>query len=206
MRASFFNFLFSAAVTKTGGWTTSLLPSQIAQKILKLQIEARSVNAGHLMAFKYRISFATDLAANVGWNRFRIMPDIVSKLLRAAIWSRCAVRFESEQTTFPWTGHISFTTDLAANFGCDRFRIMPDIVSNLLRAASWRRCAVQFESEQTPFLGQVVDLDLMLCTGFSSEHAVLFLCHIFTQRPMNDRKIERSNGHGFCRQIVGNNF
>ena len=34
----------------------------------------------------------------------RIMPDIVSKLLRFAIWSSCAVRFESEQTPFPWTG------------------------------------------------------------------------------------------------------
>ena len=51
-----------------------------------------------------------------------------------------------------------------------------------------------------PFLGQVVDLDLLLCTGFNLEHAVLFLCHIFTQRPMNDRKIERSDGRGFGRQ------
>ena len=51
-----------------------------------------------------------------------------------------------------------------------------------------------------PFLRQVVDLDLPLCTGFDLEHAVLFLCHIFTQRPMNDRKIERSDGRGFGRQ------
>ena len=56
------------------------------------------------MAFKHRISFATDLAANIGCNRFRSMPDIVSKLLRAAIWSCCAVPFESEQTPFPQTG------------------------------------------------------------------------------------------------------
>ena len=34
------------------------------------------------------------------------------------------------------------------------------------------------------FLGQVVDLDLRLCTGFDSEHADLFLCLIFTQRPI----------------------
>ena len=40
-----------------------------------------------------------------------------------------------------------------------------------------------------PFLGQVVDFDLLLCTGFDSEHAVIFVCHIFTQRPMTDRKI-----------------
>ena len=40
--------------------------------------------------------------------------------------------------------------------------------------------AVLFDSNlsRLPFLGQVVDLDLLLCTGFDSEHAVLFLCHI----------------------------
>ena len=56
--------------------------------------------------------------------------------------------------------------------------------------------AVLFDSNlsRLPFLGQVVDLDLLLCTGFDSEHAVLFLCHIFAQRRMNDRKIERSDG------------
>ena len=61
---------------------------------------------------------------------------------------------------------------------------------------------VLFDSNlsRLPFLGQVVDLDLLLCTGFDSEHVVLFLCHIFTQRPMNDRKIERSDGRGFGRQ------
>ena len=37
------------------------------------------------MACKHRISFATNLAANFGCDQFRIMPDIVSKLLRAAI-------------------------------------------------------------------------------------------------------------------------
>ena len=76
---------------------------------------------------------------------------------------------------------------------------MPEIVSKLLRAAS--EVALLFDSNLSiPFLGQVVDLDLLLCTGFDLEHAVLFLCHIFTQRPMNDRKIERNDGRGFGRQ------
>ena len=58
-----------------------------------------------------------------------------------------------------------------------------------------------------PFLRQVDDLDLLLCTGFDSEHAVLFLCHIFTQRPMNDRKIERSDGRCLGRQqLVANSI
>ena len=125
--------------------------SQIAQKIFKSKIEARPVRAGHYMAFKHSISFATDLAANVDCNRFRITSDIVSKLLRATIWSSCAVLFESEQTPFPWTGSISFVTDFAANFDCNWFRIMPDIVSKLLCAAIWSSCAVLFESEQMPF-------------------------------------------------------
>ena len=54
-------------------------------------MEACPDNAGHYsdMAFKHHISFATNLAANFGCIRLRIMPDIISKLLRAAILSRC---------------------------------------------------------------------------------------------------------------------
>ena len=40
------------------------------------------------------------------------MPDIISKLLRAAIWSCCAVRFESEQTPFSRTGRRFRSTAL----------------------------------------------------------------------------------------------
>ena len=56
--------------------------------------------------------------------------------------------------------------------------------------------AVLFYSNlsRRPFLGQVVDIDLLLCTGFNSEHVVLFWCHILAQRRMNDRKIKQSNG------------
>ena len=57
---------------------------RLLKKIFKLKIEARPINAGQYMAFKHCISFATDLAGNFGCNRFRITPDIVSKLLRAA--------------------------------------------------------------------------------------------------------------------------
>ena len=103
------------------------------------------------MAFKHSISFATNLAVNLGCDRFRITPDIISKLLLAAIWSCCAVQLESEQKPFPQTGRISFVTYFAANFVCDQFRIMPDIVANLLHAAIWSRSTVLFKSEQTTF-------------------------------------------------------
>ena len=133
-----------------------MVQRQIAQKIFKSKIEACPVNAGHYMAFKHRISFATDLAANLGCYRFRITPDIVSKHF-------CAP-----------------PSEVAALFN-----------SNLSRR---------------PFLGQAFDLDLLLCTGFHSEHSVLFLCHIFT-RPMTDRKIERSDGHCFdLQQLLANSI
>ena len=75
-----------------------------------------------------------------------------------------------------------------------------DLVSHLTSFPSFcappSEVAVLFYSNlsRCPFLGQVVDLDLLLCTGFDSEHAALFLCHIFTQRPVTDKKIERSEG------------
>ena len=99
--------------------------------------------------------------------------------------------------------NIAIVTDVAANFGCDRFRITPYIVSKLLRAAICSRCAVRFESEQTPF---PLAGSRFRPAAFSALHRIrfgtwgLFLCHIFTQRPMTDRKIERSNGRGFGRQ------
>ena len=78
----------------------NIYKGRLLQKIFNSKIEARSVNAGHYIAFKHGISFATDLAANFGCNRFKIAQDIVSKLLRSAIWSCCAVWFESEQIPF----------------------------------------------------------------------------------------------------------
>ena len=58
---------------------------KLLNKIFKSKIEARPVDAGLYMAFKYRISFASNLTANFGCNRLRIMLGIVSKLLRTTI-------------------------------------------------------------------------------------------------------------------------
>ena len=69
---------------------------------------------------------------------------------------------------------------------------MPDIVSKLCSQQS--EVAVLFNlndlnlSRLSLFFRQVVYLDLVLCTGFNSEHEVLFLCHILTQRATNDKK------------------
>ena len=53
-----------------------------------------------------------------------------------------------------------------------------------------------------PFLRQVVDLDLLLCTGFDSEPVVLFQCDIFTQRPTMIERLSKA----MCAALVGNNF
>ena len=130
------------------------LQGQIAQKIFKSKIKASPANAGHNMAFKHHISFATDLTANFGCSQFRITPDIVSKLLHAAIWSR----------------------------------ILVDVLLDL-------------NLSRRPFLGQVVNFRIQIGT------CCLFLCHIFTQRPMTDRKIERSYGRRFCwPQLLANSI
>ena len=100
---------------------------------------------------------------------------------------------------------ISFATDWAANF------VVMDSESRLTSFPSFcappSEVAVLFYSNlsRRPFLGQVVDFDLLLCTGFYSEHSVLFLCHIFTQRPMTGRKIERSKGRCLGRQQLLDN-
>ena len=127
------------------------LSSRLLKKSSKSKIEARPVKADHYITFKRSISICDIFGCKLSSQWIQNHTDFVSKHVRATIWSRCAVWFKSEQTPFPWTGRISFATDWAANFGCYRFRITPDIVSKLLRASLWSRCAVWFESEQTPF-------------------------------------------------------
>ena len=47
------------------------------------------------------------------------------------------------------------------------------------------------------FLWQVVGLEQLLCTGLNNEPEDLFLCLIFTQKPMNNQKIELFDGCSF---------
>ena len=101
----------------------------------------------------------------------------------------------------PFKHHFSFAADLAANFGCDWLRIIPDIVSKHLHIANCSSCAVQLKYVHTPFSR----------TGRWFRSAALhrirfrtccFFLIFFAQKPMNDLKFERSNEHG----LVGNNF
>ena len=134
------------------------------------------------MAFEHCIPCSTNLTANL--DQFRITPDIDSKLLHAAIWNCCAVWLNLSRLSF---------------FGQVTFHLRPILLQTLVAinsepcqtlsqsfCAPQSEVAVLFDSNlsRCPFLGHVIDLDPLLCTGFDLEHAVLFLCHIFTQRPM----------------------
>ena len=109
----------------------------------------------------------------------------------------------------PFKHHISFAINLAANFGCNLFSITHDIVSKLMHAAIWSLWLFYLNLSRRPFLRQVIasDLDLLLCTGFNSEHVVLFLFHILTQKPITVRKIEQNNGRCFgLQQVLANSI
>ena len=70
---------------------------------------------------------------------------------------------------------FSFPTVLAANFGCNQFSGVCSQPIEVSVLSNWNL-------SRLPFLGQVVNL---VWKGFNSEHADLFLCPIWTQRPMN---------------------
>ena len=142
------------------------------------------------------------------FHRFRIMPDIISKLWHTAIWNCFADQFKSEQTPSPG-GKVTFhllpigLQTLVAIYSESYQKSLsclcapPSEVAVLFQVSS--------NLSRRPYLGQVIDLDLLLCTGFNLEHVVLFLCHTFTQRPMSDQTIERSNGRCFdLQQLLAN--
>ena len=65
-----------------------------------------------------------------------------------------------------WLSNLaSFATDLAANLGCNRFRIVPYIVSKLWVPPSEEAVLFKWNLSRRSFLGQVVNLDPPLCTS-----------------------------------------
>ena len=109
-----------------------------------------------------------------------------SKLLKKFFKSKMKARTVNAGLFMAFKYHISFATDFVANFGCDLFRIIPEIVEKNL------------ESEQTPFfldrLSILMKFDLMFCTGLDLQNVFYSYAFFFTQRPIiNDRKIEQSN-------------
>ena len=57
--------------------------------------------------------------------------------------------------------------------------MMPEIVSNLLHTAMIS-AMTNWNLHRLPFQGQIVNLDLLLCKGFNSHHADLFLYIIYS--------------------------
>ena len=116
--------------------------------------------------------------------------------------SEVAVLFDSNLSRRPFLGQVAF------HLRPIWLQTLVAIDSESCLTSFSRFCAppsevaVLFYSNlsRLPFLRQVVDIGLLLCTRLHSEHVVLFLCHIFIQRPMNDCKIERSDVRCFGRQ------
>ena len=121
--------------------------------------------------------------------------------------SKVAVLFDSNLSRRPFLGQVACRLrpiELQTLVSIDsksRLTSFPSFCAPIFGVA------VLFDSNlsRRPFFRQVVDLDLLLCTGFDSEYAVFFSCVIFLLRPMNERKIERSDGCCFGRQQLLDN-
>ena len=74
---------------------------------------------------------------------------------------------------------IPIATNLAGNFGCNQFRILPEIVFKLDVLSFEVAVLFDWNLSRCPFL-QVVNLELLLCTGLDLDHEDLLLCPIFT--------------------------
>ena len=108
------------------------------------------------------------------------------RLLKQSSLANQKLKLIQSTLVITWLSNIAFhlLPIATANFGSYRFRIMPDIVSKLLRADI--SVLFKWNLSRLPFLGQVVNLDLLRCTRFNSEHVALFLCHNFAQSLMKD--------------------
>ena len=93
---------------------------QIAQKIFKSKIEARPVNDGHYMTFKYIISFATYLAATL------VAIDSESRL--TSFPSFCA---PPSEVAMPFDSNVSRRPFLKQVVDLDRY-FAQDSIQNML--------------------------------------------------------------------------
>ena len=112
------------------------------------------------------LNFSTDLQDQVmiAWSVIQQMIVYKGRLLKKIFNSKIKASPVNAVHYITFKLHISFATYLAADFGCNWFRIIPDIISKLLSASIWSYCA-GWSRTPKPFLGHVIDLDLMLNTG-----------------------------------------
>ena len=122
------------------------------------------------MAFKHHISFAIDLASRFGCGRFRIMPDIVSKRLCAAI---CSIRIWADALL---SDKSSIEILHRIRFGIYRIIPMSYFYSETnQRSKDWaKRCALLW-SATTSRLRITSNWSLSL-DGFQTSH---FICNRF---------------------------
>ena len=114
----------------------------------------------------------------------------------------------SSRPRYAWCGWlVSDTVDgssrllkksLNKNSKLAQLMYVQETVSMVLCTTTWSGCAVLLESEQTPFLRQVVYLDR--CSGFYSELSDLFLYLL------QDQEMMESLRQAMCAALVCNKF
>ena len=146
----------------------------------------------------------------------RVLPLVsivwAQQILKVLMWYSIEYKLFPSMQVSAWLSDIVFPLEL--------FWMQTLVTSNAgscqrLFPYAFARCHPNFDSEvavlfpwdlsRLPFVGQGLQLlairfwsfrhvylDLLRCTGLDLENADLFLCHIFTQRPVNYRKIQRS--------------
>ena len=104
---------------------------------------------------------------------------------------------KASQKNFDIAAFLLFANAFAASFGCrsckTHFPTLCEQPSELAVLFNWNL-------NRRPFLRQVFNLDLLLCTRFYSENACMFLCLCFTQRWINNKTIAPKAKHCICLQ------
>ena len=80
------------------------------------------------------------------WLVPQLMIIFSSRLFKKILTLKIEARLVNVGLYTPFHIHFSIATVLAANFGCNRLRVMPEIASKLLHASIWSGCAVWFKS------------------------------------------------------------
>ena len=152
------------------------------------------------------LKLRTDLQyqSNDGWTTMQQMMIIGNTLLK---FPKKDLQIESQGQSRQCSFQHNFHT-LLFSVGCELLVVIDSISYQTGRLSSGV-CAPPFGAavlfnwilSRHLFLKNI-DLIQLLCTGLNQEHAVLFLCLILNQKPMNDLKLEQA----MSAALVSNEF
>ena len=117
------------------------------------------------------------------WLVPQLMIIFSSRLFKKILKLKIEARPVNAGLYTPFHHNFSFATVLAANFGCNRLRVMPEIVQSVCTPAS--EVDVLFDSNQLESKQRFYFLKsrrFRSASGFNLEDPDIFPCFIFTQR------------------------